>query len=282
MRVTPEQAAMSSKATLRFLGSAFTEDPRTLRHARELGLTGWAFFVAGLGAALGEVPADIVTAAIGFISPDAVRDAWDSARRIRPIEDIAALNIAECRRWGREKLDGFGATPRLADLVGQVVTSADATGMPLFAAWRAATSSQLAEPVEGYESPGSRAAVLLHLLRHFRSGAHLLAVRAAGLSPLQAVVAGPDGEASAIAFGWQQPYPQPAPLLRRWLWAEAVTDRIVGEAFATLDPYDRIELIGLLEGAHELALVPTGELPQVRVRPTTKASSIGSAWPAGF
>jgi hypothetical protein len=278
--VTPEQTATSSKATLRFLGSAFTEDPRTLRRARELGLTGWAFFVAGLGAALGDVPPDVVTAAIGFISPDAVRDAWDTARRTRSIEEIAALNINECRRWGREKLDGFGATPRLADLIGRVVASADASGMPLFAAWRAATSSLLAEPIDGYESPGARAAVLLHLLRHFRAGAQVLAVRAAGLTPVQAVVAGPDGEANAIAFGWQQPYPQPAPLLRRWMWAETVTDRIVGEALSTLDSYDRIELVGLLEGAHELALVPTGELPQVRVRQATTASSIGLVGPA--
>ncbi|HEY2793533.1 MAG TPA: hypothetical protein VGJ28_14310, partial [Micromonosporaceae bacterium] len=188
----------------------------------------------------------------------------------------------ECRRWGREKLDGFGATPRLADLVGRVVAAADSSGMPLFAAWRAATSPLLAEPIDGHESPGARAAVLLHLLRHFRAGAHVLAIRAAGLTPVQAVVAGPDGEANAIAFGWQQPYPQPAPLLRRWMWAETVTDRIVGEALSVLDSYDRLELVGLLQGAHELALVPTGELPQVRVRQVTRASSIGLAGPAGF
>jgi helix-turn-helix protein len=281
MRVTPEQAAMSSKVTVRFLGTAFTEDPRTLRHARELGLTGWAFFVAGLGAALGDVPAEIVTASVGFISPDAVRDAWDSARRIRPIDEIAALNFAECRRWGREKLDGFGATPRLADLAAQAVASVDATGMPLFAAWRAASEAMLAEPTDREKSPGATVAVLLHLLRHHRAAAHVLAVRAAGLTPLQAVVAGPDGESGAIAFGWQQPYPRPAPLLRRWLWAEAVTDRIAGEAFAGLDHYDRIEFVGLLEGAMDLAQLPTGELPQVRVNPA-RVSSIGLAGPVGF
>jgi hypothetical protein len=279
--VTPEQAAISSKATVRFLGTAFTEDPRTLRRARELGLTGWAFFVAGLGAALGDVPPEIVTASIGFISPDAVRDAWGSARRIRPIDEIATLNLAECRRWGREKLDGFGATPRLADLAAQAVAGADATGMPLFAAWRAASEALLDEPYAGEKSPGATAALLLHLLRHHRAGAHLLAVRVAGLTPLQAVVAGPDGESGAIAFGWQQPYPQPAPLLRRWLWAEAVTDRIAGEAFASLDSYERVEFVGLLKGAMDLAQLPTGELPQVRVSPA-RASSIGLAGPAGF
>ena len=279
-KVTPEQAAMSSKATVRFLGTAFTDDPRTLRKARELGLTGWAFFVAGLGAALGDVPAEIVTAAIGFISPDAVRDAWDAARKVRPIDEIAALNLAECRRWGHEKLDGFGATPRLADLAARVVASADATGMPLFAAWRAASDRWLGSPTSA-ERPGAAVAVLMHLLRQHRAGAHVLAVRAAGLTPLQAIVAGPDGESGAIAFGWQQPYPQPAPLLRRWLWAEAVTERIAGEAFAGLDPYERVEFVGLLTGAMDLAQLPTGELPQVRVPPAT-ASSIGLGAPGGF
>jgi hypothetical protein len=272
---------MSSKATVRFLGSAFTEDPRTLRRAREAGLTGWAFFVAGLGAALGDVPAEIVTAAVGFISPDAVREAWDSARRIRPIEEIARLHIGECQRWGEEKLDGFGATGRLVELANRAIARADATGMPLFAAWRSATGALLAEHREGDRSPGARAAVLLHLLRHHRAGAHVLAVRAAGLTPLQAVVAGPDGESGAIAFGWQQPYPQPAPLVRRWLWAEAVTDRIAGETFSGLDAYERAEFVGLLEGARELALVPTGELPQVRLGGRAKASSIESGGPAG-
>ena len=273
MSVTPEQTASASKATLRFLGSAFTEDPKTLRRAREFGLTGWAFFVAGLGSALGDVPAEIVTAAVGFISPDAVREAWESARRIRPVDEIAKLNLVECQRWGQEKLDPFGATSRLAELAGRVVAAADATSMPLFAAWRVLSADTLAPPTGGDEqaSPGARAAILLHLLRHFRAGAHLIAVRAAGLSPLQAIVAGPDGESGAIAFGWQQPYPAPAPLLRRWVWAEAVTDRMVGEAFNTLESYERDEFVGLLTGATELAQLPTGELPQVRVSGAAKA-----------
>ncbi len=263
MSVTPEQAATSSKSAVRFLGTAFTEDPRTLRRARESGLTGWAYFVSGLGAALGDVPSEIVTSAAGFIAPDAVRDAWNSARRIRSIEEIRQLTVNECRRWGEEKLDGFGATARLAELAGRVVAEADATGMPLFAAWRTATDAEPPERADG--SVGARAAVLLHLLRHHRAGAHLIAVRAAGLSPLEAIVAGPDGEAGAIAFGWQQPYPPAAPLLRRWVWAEAITDRMVGASMRALELYERREFIGLLTGAMEVAQLPTGELPQVRV-----------------
>ena len=95
--------------------------------------------------------------------------------------------------------------------------------MPLFAAWRAMPLPD--------DSPGARAAVLAHLLREHRGAAHLLAVRASGLSPLEAIIAGPEGEAGATAFGWQPPFPPFEPLVRRRSWAEALTDRIAGEAF---------------------------------------------------
>ena len=44
----------------------------------------------------------------------------------------------------------------------------------------------------------------------------LLAVRACGLTPIEAIIAGPDGEEEAVAFGWHPPYPARAPLLRRY------------------------------------------------------------------
>lgn len=262
--VTPEQTATSAKAAVRFLGQAFTECPKTLRRARELGLTGWAFFVAGLGAALGDVPVEMVSASIGFIAPEAVRDAWETARETCPISEIASHNLAQCRRWGAEKLEGFGATSRLVELAERAVRAVDPTAMPLFAAWRAVSDVPGAHAVPGEAGAGAQAAVLMNLLRHQRAGAHLLAVRAAGLTPLQAIAAGPEREAGAIAFGWQPPYPAFAPLLRRWLWAETLTDRISGEAFRDFAPAERKEFVRLARGAMEFAQLPTGELPQVR------------------
>ena len=108
---------------MRFLGSAYAECPKTLRTARELGLTGWSFFVAGLGGALGDVHPDTVAAALGFIARDAVRDAWAAARQIQPVAEIAAQNLAQCRRWGSEKLDGFFDVERLAELAERATAS---------------------------------------------------------------------------------------------------------------------------------------------------------------
>ena len=241
--MTPELTAAVCKPTVQELGGAFTECPKTLRRARQMGLSGWAFYVAGRGGALGDVRPDTVAAALGFIAPEAVNDGWDVARRVATPAEVAAQNLAECCRWGAEHLDGFGGVNRLVELTEQVVLAADPAGMPLFAAWRAM-------PVP-FDGPGSRAAILLHLLREHRCGAHLLAIRAAGLSPLEAIVSGPDGEAGAVAFGWQPPYPPLGPLVRRRAWAEAVTDQIAGQAYAVLELAERVELTGLLASASD-------------------------------
>jgi hypothetical protein len=241
--VTPEQTAAAAKAAVMALGGAFSDDPKTMRRARQIGLTGWAFHVAGRGGALGDVRADTVAAALGFIAPEAVQDGWDAARKVAPPEAIAAHNLAECCRWGREHLESFYGVARLVDLAEQVVVGAEAAGMPLFAAWRAMPLPE--------DSPGARAAVLAHLLMEHRGQAHLLAVRASGLSPLEAIVAGPEGETGATALGWQPPYPHLEPLVRRRSWAEALTDRIAGDAFRCLSPADRGELVGLLDAAAE-------------------------------
>jgi hypothetical protein len=99
------------------------------------------------------------------------------------------------------------------------------------------------------DGPGARAAVVAKLIREYRSGAHLLAIRAGGLTPLEALLASDEGEAAAVAYGWQPPFPPFAPLLRRRIRADLVTDRIVGEAYRTLDVAERTELVRLLDEA---------------------------------
>jgi hypothetical protein len=237
--VTPEQTASVTRQAVNVLGGAFLECPRTLRRARELGLTGWACYVAGRAGALGEVGSDTVAAALGLIDPAAVRDGWESARRNLPPSKVAAQMLVECCRWGTERLDDAPRVERIAALAEAVVLAADASGMPLFAAWRA-----MPVPADG---PGARAAIALHLMREHRAGALLFGVRASGLSPVQALICGPNGEAAAIAFGWQPPYPPVLPLLRRRAWADAVADRLCGQAFEVLPTADRAELAGLLQ-----------------------------------
>jgi uncharacterized membrane protein len=242
--VMPEQAAATAKSAVLELGGAFRHDPRTTRKARQLGLTGWAFYLAGRAGALGDVRPDTAAAAMAFIASEAVRDGWEAARKVAPPYEIAGHNLAECGRWGRQNLESFYGLARLVELAERVVVDADPAGMPLFAASRAMPVPE--------DALGARAAVLLHLLREHRCGAHIQAVRASALTPLEAIVAGPDGEAGATAFGWQPPYPPFAPLVRKRVWAEALTDRIAGEAYRVLEPGERRELVDLMEAARQL------------------------------
>ncbi|MGC1214780.1 MAG: hypothetical protein WA890_26420, partial [Micromonospora sp.] len=53
----------------------------------------------------------------------------------------------------------------------------------------------------------------------------------------------------AAASGWPPPYPPVGPLVRRRLWAEAVTDRLVSAAFRALAPGEAAELLDLLTAA---------------------------------
>lgn len=204
-----------------------------------MGLSGWAYHVAARAGALGDVRPETVAAAVGFIAPEAVIDGWEAAAKmIAPVE-VATWHLHELCAWGVEQLGGFPRLSRLLELSRRVAYAVDGAGLPLFAAWRSMPVPEAA--------PGAQAAVMLHLLHEHRVGVHVVAVRASGLTALEAIIAGPDGETGAVAFGWQPPYPPPGPLLRRFMWAEAVADSIAGQAYAKLDLAERIELVGLLD-----------------------------------
>ena len=243
--MTPEQAAATARAGLAAIHRSFSESPRTLQGARLLGLSGWAYHVSARAGALGDVRPETVAAALAFIAPEAVTDGWEAAVKSSSPAKVAGWHLGELCNWGAENLGGFPRLTRLIDLARRIVDRVDTAGLPLFAAWRAM-------PVPSGE-PGARAAVLLHLLHEHRLGVHVIAVRASGLTPLEAILAGPEGETDAVALGWQAPYPPAGPLIRRLLWAEAVADSLAGQAYAALEQAERIEFTGLLESlSHRL------------------------------
>ena len=237
--MTPEQAAASAKPGLATIVGAFAESPQTLRRARLLGLSGWAYHVSARAGALGDVRPETVAAAIGFIAPEAIADAWEAATKATEPLEVATWHLHELCRWGVEELGGFPRLNRLVDLTKRVVAAVDGAALPLFAAWRAMPVADAA--------PGAQAAFMLHLLHEHHLGVHVVAVRASGLTPLQAIIAGPEGETGAVAFGWQPPYPQAGPIVRRLMWAESIADAMAGQAYAELELAERVELIGLLE-----------------------------------
>src|SRR5690606_2755234 len=120
---------------------------------------------------------------------------------------VAAARLAECARWGADRLDET-ADERLARLLTRVVARAGCTAMPVFAATRAAVTAMLdEEPGRDSQGSGARVALLAHALAEQRSAAMLVACRAIGLGPVETLIAEPDGEQEAVVAGWTPPFP---------------------------------------------------------------------------
>ncbi|BAW07408.1 conserved hypothetical protein [Nocardia seriolae] len=201
-------------------------------------------YTRGRGGVLGDVDADVVTAAFGFFRPEAIRQAWESTASTSAAAGAQGY-LKACQDFGRRKLAGFEDAGRLAELLQRVVAAADPVGAPLFAGWRALPQAS--------DAPGL-VLQLIHVLRELRGGLHLVGVLGSGLTPLQAVlIAGSplkQGPDQARNFGWPEPFDEiTAELKGRWMQAESITEELIAPAFAVLDDKECEELVTLLTAA---------------------------------
>lgn len=203
------------------VGSAFMLHPETMGRAAEQGYAnGFAFYFAGRGGVLGDVDADVVAAAMGWFNPAVVRAMWDEGVAIGGARETARRYNEACAAWGRDHLTGVDGLDRFATLAEQVSASADSSGLPLFAGWRAESRVD--------DAPG-RAMQLIHVLREWRGAIHLVGTTAAGLSPVEAILTA-DGEARASMFGWSE-FPDCTALKDRHDDAQVITDRLCGAVY---------------------------------------------------
>lgn len=220
--------------------------PATAARAEELGLLpGRGFWVCGRNGVLGDVDADVVCAAIGFMHPDAVRRFWEH----RPT-DVTPRQLAEeyaaCAfRWAGPALAPIAeADLRRLDQLGRTVANAALPQLgALFAGWRA-----FPRP----EDPAEAVALTLQVLRELRGGAHLAAVIGSGLAPWAAAYVAPPprgGTAWVVDLGWPEPEGDPALLGLRRDQVEAQTSLLCVDAFAALAPAERAEFLELLVAA---------------------------------
>ncbi|TQM26466.1 hypothetical protein FB390_6663 [Nocardia bhagyanarayanae] len=237
--------AAAVKKQVQELGGGFMFSREAKEFARSTGVDGFfGPYARGRGGVLGDVDADVVTAAFGFFPAHSIRKAWESVSM--PAATAADGYAAACQDFGRRKLADFDQAERLAQLLEVVVAAADPAGVPLFAGWRA-----LPLPADA----PARVVQLAHVLRELRGGLHLLAVRASGLTPLQAVlISGSsfnDGPGQARWYGWPEPFEEiTATIQDRWQRAEALTDTLITPAFAVLDEAAGAELTALVTAAH--------------------------------
>jgi len=216
-------------------GGAFLTAPETYAAAPGIGLEpDFDFYIAGRFGVLGDAPIDVVAGSAVFVHPDMLAEGWRRARAVAPPE-LAAAHLAECcANWGRTHLDDETAAETVVALGGRVVSSASPVAAPLFAGWRG-------QPLP--DDPAGAAALTLQQLRELRMAHHVIAITVEGLTPLEAIVAGPGGPANAQMFGWPEPYPDPEPLKPRRDDAEQLTTRLAARDLEILDPTQRSALV---------------------------------------
>lgn len=233
--MTPQQAAHDIAGFVLSAPARFMTAPETFARGAELGYEGMDFYIAGRGGALGDVPAEVVSAALYYFATDTIRTIWDRSAPVLPRRRAAEEWLACGHRWAREHWADGPDYARAAELVGTVVHSAPVAGAPVFAGLRL-----LPEPDDATALAQHRC----NALRELRGAMHGAAILTVGLSPLEAVlVRSPD---VAELFGWSPPFPDAAPFHERWGLAEARTDRMVGRHLAVLDEPELAELVEIL------------------------------------
>lgn len=233
----PEFAASAAARPIGAIEKAWSTDSRVLHRARALELSTFTFYVVGRAGVLGDGADPVVlAAALGSVAPDALHAGWEAARRVGPAA-VANAWLDECQAWGGRALAG-AVDDRLSDLLGRVVDGADGTAMPLAAATRALVVTRTAGA-----TTEARVALLVHTLAEFRAAAMVIGCRVAGLTPVEALAAEPEGDQEAALLGWSPPFPSRLDVLRRHASAVAIADRLAHDAFRPLTPAERTELV---------------------------------------
>lgn len=242
----PRTTARLVKEPIGRIGGGFMVSREVKALCERHGLGARELYFRGRCGVLGECDADVVTSVAVFFPPEHVAQSWYGGRKL-PVEQAVEEYAGACHDWGRRRLGGHDGCARIAELLETVVAQASAVGAPLFAGWRA---------VPLPDDPPARAAQLMHVLRELRGGLHANAVLAAGLRPLEAVLAAhhagtPFGDASgetvARFFQWPEPYPRVSPeLIARRTAVEETTDDLLAPVFSVLKDHESDELIELL------------------------------------
>lgn len=206
----------------------------TIDTGKSLGLKGMEFYVAGRGGALGDCDGQVVAAAFGYFNPVIINAAWSLATAKHPARTLGFAHYECAAVVGREKLSTL---PNLAEFVSamqKVFDATDADGLALFAAFK---SLPLVDDLPG------RAMQLAASLREYRGSAHLVAIRANGLSSAQAhFIKRPT---DMKMFGWSEnEYPQIDDAIReRMVKVEELTDTLCAPPYAVLNETEQASLV---------------------------------------
>lgn len=235
--LTGEQTSRAADKVLHDVGTVWMIHDDTRVRAEKYGYGRLQpFYFAGRGGVLGNVDAGVVIAAFGWWNPGYVRLMWDRGLAVATAKEGARRYAEACAAWADDHL-AFDHADRLSELAQQVVDSAEESGLPLFAGWRAQPR------VDGGVA---RMLQLVHVLREWRGAVHLVATTAAGLGPLEAILTN-EGPQQARFFGWRGDLPDCDHLRDRHVRAEEITNRLAAVTYErALNPAERAEFAALV------------------------------------
>lgn len=208
--------------------------PNAIEVGKSMGLKGMEFYVAGRGGSLGDCEGSVVAAAFGYFNPVIIGAAWSLATAKQPARVIGDAHYAVAAQLGRDKLADMPGLNEFTAAMEKVFNAADPDGFALFAAFKSMPIAQ--------DTPG-RAMQLAASLREFRGSAHLIAIRAVGLTSKQAhYVKRPN---DVKGFGWGE---DDAPLVddavrALMVEAEKLTDALCIPAYSVLNEAERKALV---------------------------------------
>ena len=208
--------------------------PNALEVSKSMGLKGMEFYVAGRGGCMGDCEGSVIAAAFGYFNPVIINAAWNLATAKQPARVIGDAHYEVAAHLGREKLTDLPGLTEFTAAMEKVFNAADPDGFALFAAFKSMPLAQ--------DTPG-RAMQLAASLREFRGSAHLIAIRAVGLTSKQAhYVKRPN---DVKGFGWGE---DDAPLVddtvrALMVEAEKLTDALCIPAYAVLNDAERKALV---------------------------------------
>ena len=206
----------------------------TIDTGKSLGLKGMEFYVAGRGGALGDCEGSVVAAAFGYFNPIIINAAWTLAIAKHPARTIGSMHYECAAVVGREKLSALPNLAEFESAMQKVFDAMDPDGLALFAAFK---SLPLVNDLPG------RAMQLAASLREYRGSAHLVAVRASGVSGIQAhFIKRPKDMKN---FGWSESeYPIVNDETRaRMVAAEKLTDALCIAPYSVLNETERASLV---------------------------------------
>jgi hypothetical protein len=222
---TDNEAALALvKATsteIHDIGTAIYLSPETFALAADWGWSNpFAFYFAGRGGMLGDVPADVVYSAFGWFAPEAVKAMYEEGAGVSGSAEVSRRMAEAHGIWGTRHLSDIEGLSEFVKATEELVDGLEGSALPLFVGWRSAKRA---------DDEAGRLAQLLQILREWRGGIHLVTTTAVGLSPVEAILTN-EGQGQAKFFGWSEPFPDCADIKYKHDEAEEMTDRLCAQS----------------------------------------------------